>query len=401
MSSAPPPAILLGGGVTMLGVLRSLGRSGIPVLVANAGRGFAAWSRWFQRATPEGPRPGALGEFLEHLSVDRGVLIPCSDDWALDIASLEPAIAERFPTSLPPRQVLEILVDKGRFAGLLAETGTPHPRTRLVASASDLSGVDAGELEHAFIKPRDSQAFFRRFGVKAFLPGSPGDLVARLGRLAEEGVQVIVQEYVPGPASNHIFVDGFIDAGGETRALLARRRLRMYPPHFGNSSYMRSVALAEVQPAIDAIDALLSHLSYRGIFSAEFKQDERDGVYRLLEVNARPWWYIEFAQRCGLNMSEMAYRDALGQPVDDGGAYQLGRSLIYPYYDVQACYRQWRKGTSPFTLATSWLWADRPLFAWDDPLPALREGARAVRNFTVRMTRRALGRVRPDRKASS
>src|SRR5438046_2545616 len=81
----------------------------------------------------------------------------------------------------------------------------------------------------------------------------------------------VLQEDVPGPVTSHYFVDGFVDRDGRVLARFARRRLRMWPPYFGNNSYIVSIPLADVEDAVTMLERLLAGLRYRGIFSAEFK----------------------------------------------------------------------------------------------------------------------------------
>ena len=176
-----------------------------------------------------------------------------------------------------------------------------------------------------------------------------------------------------GPPSNHVFIDGFRDGDGVVRALFARRRLRMYPPLFGNSSSMRSVAVQEVREAADHLTGLLRHVGYRGVFSAEFKQDARDGRFKLLEINTRPWWYVEFAARCGVDVCSMAYRDALAEPVESIDTYRTGVECVYPYMDYFACRELLRSGElSLGEWLRSWIGAVQPVFRRDDPWPAVR-----------------------------
>jgi predicted ATP-grasp superfamily ATP-dependent carboligase len=200
----------------------------------------------------------------------------------------------------------------------------------------------------------------------------------------------MLQEYVPGPPSNHYFLDGFAGEGGEILALLVRRRLRMYPTDFGNSTFMVSVPPDEAAEAAASLRHLLGSLGYRGMFSAEFKRDERDGTFRILEVNARPWWYVEFAARAGMDVVRLAYRAALGLPLDPPKRYQVGRTMIYPYYDHPAC-----RALVPGRVAAARRFladlvrADQAVFSWDDPVPALRDWTRHAQGFVAR---RLLGR---------
>lgn len=371
----------------MLGALRCLARVGISARVASEDSFAYRSSRWYRSAPPVRCE---LPDYLASLPGGVSVLIPCSDKWVRDVAALPQGLHERFPSSVPPAAVLDRFVDKGLFSELLEAEGVPHPRTIIVDRSFDVGRLDS--LDRFFVKPRNSQLFHRRFGVKAFLPASFLDLAGKLDLVREAGLGVMLQEYVPGSPADHYFVDGFVDAQGRIPAVFARRRLRMHPPHFGNSSYMVSIPVAEAQQAVDDVTRLLRATGYRGIFSTEFKRDSRDGIFKLLEVNARAWWFVEFAAKCGVNVVEMAYRDALGQPVEEVRGYRVGRRLIHPYYDVFACLLgSSSRAGGLMTFVRSLPGADQPVLRWDDPLPALREFAARSSGF---VRRRLPGAVR-------
>jgi len=395
------PALVLGGGLglTMLGVIRTLGRAGIPTLVAGGPLGMARHSRWYrpvaERAGSANPESD-LSSYLCGMPLERAVLIPCSDDWSRLVARRNPELADRFPASQSTADVLDTLIDKGRFAAALDAAGLPHPRTQPLSGLASLDAVPDSAFPGSFLKPCDSQAFFQRFEVKALRVSSRADAAERLRAIEAAGLTVLFQEYIPGPASHHVFVDGFVDRAGRLQALLARRRLRMFPLDFGNSTCMVSVAPGTVAGAVAAVRRLLEHLAYRGIFSAEFKYDERDGLYKILEVNARPWWYVEFTARCGVDVCSLAYRDALGFRVEPALTYRVGRSCVYPYYDLSACSELRRRGElSLWAWARSWLAAEQPVFRWSDPVPWVVETARAVGRRARRLVSRGARRPHP------
>ena len=374
------PALVFGSGLTPLGVIRILGHAGIPTFVAAGQRDFERHSRWFVPAPPStGVDPGQdLAAYLDGLPLERAVLVPCSDQMVQATAALPGSYGGRFPASISPTGVLDRLVDKGLFAEALGAAGVPHPRTVIVKSADDLAALPDEAFAAGFLKPRDSQSFFAHFGVKAFRVRSRAEALAHFSEIAEARLQVVLQEYVPGGGDQHYLIDGYRDRQGAIRAWFARRRLRMYPLDFGNSTAQVSIPVEEVASAREALERLLAHLGYRGIFSAEFKRDERDGVYRLLEVNTRPWWYVEFAARCGVDVCTLAYRDALGLPLEDLMTYDVGRELVYPYYDYFACRELLRRGRlSLVEWGRSWSRAMQPVFRWDDPFPAW-EGTLAI-----------------------
>lgn len=387
-----PPILVLGSGLTVLGVIRLLTRAGLTPLVVGDRPGVAGKSRWYHAAPPSradvSPETD-LAAWLDGLPLERAVLMPCSDYWALRVADCAPTVGGRFPSSLPGFAGLQSVIDKGSLAGLLDELSLPHPRTLQVEAIADLDAWPDSMLGDVFIKPRDSAPFFRQFGVKAFRVTSRGELAARLAEAQRFDLAIQLQEYVPGPASNHYYVEGFIDREGRRRALFVRQRLRMYPPDFGNSTLFVSVAPTTIPDAVETVDTLLRHVRYRGIFSAEFKRDARTGRCQLIEVNARPWWFVEFAGQCGVNVVEMAVLDALGEPVPVVTEYRVGKSCVYPYYDYFACRELHRAGElSLGAWLSSWARATQPVLRWNDPVPALSETASLFRQKLASSFRR-------------
>lgn len=366
------PALVLGTGITALGVIRSLGRAGIQAYCASSELAYVASSRWCRRPPTSLDRYAALAPFLDHLPYERAVLFACSDDWVMAASRLNGEVAERFPISQAPSAALATCLDKGRFAGVLQDRDICHPRTTMLESEDQLAEACTGEVGDYFLKPRDSQAFSARYRVKAFYVTSPAEALDRYRQISRDGLQVMLQEYVPGPPTNHYFIDGFVDRNGRVCARFARQRVRMYPMRFGNSSYMTTVPLEHVHPAAKTLDRLLTTLDYRGIFSAEFKFDPRDETFKILEVNVRPWWYIEFAEQCGVNVCRMAHQDALGVEVEPIDRYDVGAHCVFPWLDLGTSLRLIRKGElNFFSWLKSWLQARQALFQWRDPLPSI------------------------------
>ncbi len=367
------PVLVLGTGITTLGVIRAFGRAGVPVYPVSEHLGFSAGSRWARK--PKGayrPLPDweDLVAYIRRLPLDSAVVIPCSDYWTQELSRSVPMLPENYFTCMASTKTLELFLDKSRFREFLMRENIPHPRTVILDNEEVLESLEDRYFEGAFLKPTNSQSFFWLYEVKAFRVTSRSDAIQRYRDIRHNGLSVVLQEYIPGPPTNHYFVDGFVDRHGSVCVHFARQRLRMYPPDFGNSTYMVSVEPDRVAPAIADIDRVLARTNYRGIFSAEFKLDPRDSLFKLLEINSRPWWYVDFAVSSGADVCMMAYHDALGEEVAPIPSYRAGRACVYPYWDYNACRELYRTGQ--LTLASwarSWLTARQPIWSWDDPLP--------------------------------
>ena len=335
-----------------------------------------AHSRYFRPAVSiDGRRLGLSWEDADYdilAHMEGAVLIPCSDLSVAWLARLPEELRARFPSSIPSTAALDTLLDKRNFAELCKRLDVPHPRYCLVASEDDLSRAPLEELSDWFFKPSDSQRFMARYGRKGLRFTGRVEAESLFRKFSGDAVSVLLQEYVPGGADQHYFIDGFRDRDGIVRARLARRRLRIYPRDFGNSSYCHQVPVKDVEPAWRSLQLILEHLHYRGIFSAEFKFDAHRNEYRILEVNTRVWLYVEFAAHCDIDVCFLSYLDALEQDVPDLADNRPGAGCVDLYNDFRSIAESPSEHRpSLFQLLRQWFGARKLLFCWDDPKPAL------------------------------
>jgi predicted ATP-grasp superfamily ATP-dependent carboligase len=135
---------------------------------------------------------------------------------------------------------------------------------------------------------------------------------------------------------------------------------------------VNSIDSAEVAETGENLTAFLQSLEYRGIFSAEFVRDERDGLLKLIEVNTRAWAYIQFAWECGVNIADMYYRDALNLDIEPVSAVRTGIGLVVMPNDFAAVRAERKSGTTTYRRAISeWLAARSALYSRGDSAPLI------------------------------
>ena len=391
------PLIALGSGVTLAGVLNVLRRSGLDVFALCPPTDFVRRSRWYRSFPTALPNPGPsdLQVLLETSEIKSAVLLPCSDDWLRAVTNLPTSLASRFPSSTSP-QCVDLLTDKWRFAQLLERFDIPRPRTQLISSPDQCLALPDSFFAGAILKPLSSVDFAFRHGVKGYLIENRREAAALTEQLE---LPIMLQEFIPGPPHSGYFLDGFRDRTGCITGLFGRRRLRMYPQRLGNSTLIESIPLRDLSNAILPLEYLLERISYRGIFSAEFKFDERDRAFKLIEINARPWWYVEFAARCGVDVCSMAYQDALGLAVSTIGHYEVGRRSVFAVNDLRAWRQQLGKPRSLWSFLKTWVGCDSAPFHWNDPLPALhylRQTMAAFLRSELRPAKEPTPQIQPE-----
>jgi D-aspartate ligase len=368
--------------VSALGVVRALRAHDIVTHVVVPRRSMVARSKGvllLADGSPVDRDVAPLVASLHEANVDHAVLFPCDDQW-LDVVARLVAVDPRSHTaSVPGPDVVERLTDKGVFAQTLEALDIPRPRTFEVRSIADLKAIDDGEFASFFLKPRDSQRFTQEFLDKGISFTDRRLAMSKLERALGDGHALLAQERITGPPRNHVFLDGFVDRSGRIAGLFARRRVRMFPPEFGNSTDSVTIPLVDVEDALDSLRRLFEAIGYRGVFDAEFKWDDAASIHKIIEVNARAWWQIELARAAGVDVVRMAYLDALGLDVVPATRYRIGRRWVHTLPDLRARLRAPRIKGPDGPRHEGWFAARHAVLRWSDPGPALSELARVTR----------------------
>jgi predicted ATP-grasp superfamily ATP-dependent carboligase len=219
------------------------------------------------------------------------------------------------------------------------------------------------------IKPltRQNQAWEPLASGKAIEVESPSELTALWPRLRESGLEVLLQELIPGPETLVESYHAYIDANGETAAEFTGRKVRTYPTRFG---YSTALEITFEHDVVEAGRDILDRLDFRGVAKLDFKRHPDDGRLYLLEVNPRFNIWHHPGAKAGVNIPEMVYRDLVGLARRPKAKLRPGARWVHPWFDYRAARSQ---GISlarwlPWMVSCEAKYA----FALDDPLPIPR-----------------------------
>jgi predicted ATP-grasp superfamily ATP-dependent carboligase len=139
---------VLGGDYQGLGIVRSLGRHGVPVCVVDDERSIAGASRYATYRSPAADlgNPDATLEALhrarERFGLDGWVVYPTRDETVAVLATRREELSEHFRVPTPPWACVEQAWDKRRTYRLAEKLGIPAPRTWYPLDEADLDRVD-------------------------------------------------------------------------------------------------------------------------------------------------------------------------------------------------------------------------------------------------------------------
>lgn len=310
--------IVLGGDYQGLGIVRSLGREGVPACVIDDERSIARFSRYaaFAQRTPALSSPDGTVQALfdlEHKLGLRGwVIYPTRDEQVAAISQHREALSAVFRVPTPSWDSIKWLWDKRNTYQLAGKLGIPTPKTWYPRSVEDLGAVETFPVA---IKPAIKEHFIYATKAKAWRADTPQqlrDLYQRALQLLPAD-EIILQDLIPGDGTCQSAFCAFFKDGKAVASLTACRR-RQHPLELGRSStYVETVDLPEIE---DYALRFLRAINYYGLVEVEFKRDPRDGEYRLLDVNGRTWGYHTIGRHSGINFSHMLFQDQMHQSVE-------------------------------------------------------------------------------------
>jgi len=370
-------AIVLGGDYQGLGIVRSLGRRGVPVCVIDDEHSIARVSRYtdcWARVADLGDEE-RLVEDLLRIGRERDlagwVLFPTRDETVAAIARNRERLASFFRVPTAGWETIRWAWDKRSTYELAESLGVPAPRTWQPSSIAELDEID-GEPPFA-IKPAIKEHFFYETKAKAWRADSLTELrelVAKALDIVGPG-EVLVQELIPGDGQQQ-YAYGALYEDGEPVATMVARRLRQHPPEFGRAStYVETIEAPEVE---ELSRRLLGEIRFSGLVELEFKRDPRNGAFKLLDFNARTWGYHTIAAAAGVDFPYLLFRRQLGQPVERQHA-RSGVRWIRILTDLPTAIGEIVRGrlrTRPYLNSLRRAHTEA-VFSREDPLPGLAE----------------------------
>jgi D-aspartate ligase len=374
--------VLQASGPNALGIVRSLGRAGVPVIACDHDpRALGLLSRY---ARPQ-PLPDPLADpagfvaGLEALGRElpaRGVLFATHDEALAAIGPEEARLGTWFHRPWRPWPALARIMDKAHQHEAARGIGFPVPATLTPRDAAEARAA-ARELRFPVVlKPRDAPEFRRRFRAQVLEAATPAELAAAWERAAPYAPQV--SEVIPGGDDRLWTLGSYRAADGRRVASFTGRKLRQWPPRFGTARAAESRWDPELA---ERGHRLLDALGFHGISQVETKRDPRDGRDYLMEVNARSWLWIGLATAAGVNLPHAAYLDALGRrPERRRDGHASGRRWLLLSRHLGASPGEIRRGD---WTAGAFLRSLRPpltdgVLDPRDPRPALASYARQI-----------------------
>jgi len=308
-----PGAIIIGGYINGLGLVRALAARNIPVaVITTEPYDIAHRSRYVvAHASAAGldEQPELLVELLDRRAAEwpGWALFPTNDGALAALSMHHDRLASKYRIIAPLFEIVRYFLDKELMLGAARGIGmdVPHCYGAAVHAHAALADLRFPVL----VKPYAGHMFFSHFGCKLFTARNHEDLGRCISQVENAKIPCGIFDFIPGPDSRIYAYCLYIDQNGEPGPGLLVRKLRQSPPFFGVA---RVAEVAGDHPELrTATIELLRRIGYCGMVSAEFKLDPRDNTFRFMEVNGRSVIYNGLLRKAGLDLGGLAWSDCV------------------------------------------------------------------------------------------
>jgi predicted ATP-grasp superfamily ATP-dependent carboligase len=323
--------LIIEGHVQGLANLRSLGELGIPVYIVDKNNCIARYSKYCKKffRCPDYIED-AFADFLIGLAEREGIrdwiLIPSNDHAVFTISKHKTRLEVFYKIISPDIHIIENIYDKCKLLDLAKEAGISIPQTYSVRS-QDIT-KDQFEITYPVIlKGRYGLSFYKKLGRKAFLAENEVQIKECLNRIDQnnELENTIIQELIPYDGKNKTLSFTAFCVNGEVKTFWMGIKLREHPIRFGTATFAESIYIEECY--VNSV-ILLKKLNYSGVCEIEYLKDPRDGLFKLIEMNARTWLWVGLAKKCGIDYPQYIYNHLHGIPINYPSQYDLRKKWI-------------------------------------------------------------------------
>jgi predicted ATP-grasp superfamily ATP-dependent carboligase len=317
-------ALVVGGDYQGLGIVRSLGRMGFRVCVVDDEPSIAGFSRYATHSIrvadlhDEETVIETLLAIGRRLGLEGWVVFATRDELVAALAKGRERLATFFRVPTPAWETVRYAADKRLTYELAEKLDIPLPQTWYPSSLEELDAIQPRRWP-LLIKPAIKEHFIYSTRVKGWVVGDREELRKRFedAKAIVPVSEVMVQDMIPGNGSTQFSYCAFFKSGRSVARMTVQRQ-RQRPSDLGRSStFVKTVEQSELAAPSERF---LHEIDYYGLAELEYKLDEADGQFKLLDVNTRTWGYHSVGYVAGVDFPLLLQLDQLGIDVAEAQA---------------------------------------------------------------------------------
>ncbi len=244
------------------------------------------------------------------------IILGCTDDYASLLMDIKDALPQNCTAPYISASLRDKLVNKADFYTLCDEYGILYPKTFIADKPLEKNEVTPEKLGFSYpiiIKPSSSIRYwkFPFDGMKkVYFAQNEIETEQILTQIYAAGYddKMILQDTIPGDDSFMHVLTAYVDKASKVKMMcLGHVGLEEHTPKaLGNHA---AIITEYNEELMLKLKAFLEDINYTGFANFDIKFDERDGTYRLFEINLRQGRSNFYVTGAGLNLAKFIVDD--------------------------------------------------------------------------------------------
>lgn len=305
-----------------LAAIRSLGNKGLKVDVGSIYRTpLGAFSKYTNQCVtyPNAKRfPKRFLDFILKIAKRNkyDVIIPVGYISNVTLSKFKDKMEKLVKIPVANYEQLRIAAHKDKTITLAKKLGIPIPDSILM---KEIDSCSVKNLKYPLVLKGITESGRIRY------VSSPKELIRKdLLPSTIKKETLLAQEYVKGIGYGFFALFNH----GKPRAIFMHKRIREYPITGGPSTVAESVYEPEIK---EYGLKILKALNWHGVAMIEFKKDDIDNDFKLMEINAKFWGSLDLAIASGVDFPYLLYCMATEGDVKPTFSYRTGVKFMWPF----------------------------------------------------------------------
>lgn len=255
-----------------------------------------------------------LMEFAEKHKDNELYLTACTDEYEEAVIANREALGKFYFCPCASAELAERLISKEAFYAMCEEHSLPYPQTLIFKSNSDTALLENLGFDYPIIvKPSSSIEYWRHpfeSMKKVYTAQTPEEAKKIISAIYDAGYgsSIILQELIVGGENAMHVLTTYSDKNAKVRAACMGHVLlgEHTPKALGNHVAIVTERHAETE---QRLISFLENIGYTGFANFDIIKDERNGTFKILEMNLRQGRSNYYVTAAGINIAELMVRD--------------------------------------------------------------------------------------------
>ena len=244
---------------------------------------------------------------------NKGYIVATTDKFLYTVSKNQSILKEYFIFPMSSWDTINKLVTKEHLYQIAETHNIPYPKTHILKSIFELENLKDNIALPLILKPSVPLNFSQITGKKVLFINNTIEYDYYINKIKKSKIAIghfIIQEYIPGDNTNLYTITSYANKKSEIVAYSIGYKIRQNHPLAGSIIVGKTKHSEEI---LNISRSFIKIVGFHGVSNIEYKWDNRDNLFKLMEINPRPGIWNYSATACGVNISYIAYNDISGE----------------------------------------------------------------------------------------